>query len=103
MKIAFAGSAVTGKNNGHFFLLVKLARKRNSISDAHLGSEVRDHADDIVIPGSEMERAIPSLRKSPWFALELCKETMKRNATGGKYSKVAMHGQDILVLFKRTC
>ena len=48
----------------------------DTIGHAQLWTQMRDHAHDLILLGTKMETTVPAFRKSPRFALPLCKKAV---------------------------
>src|SRR5688500_8101393 len=97
MKISFAGTSVPIKNGCNFFFIFQLARQCNTIGHSVLRSKVRNHSNDMMFVGTEMERAVPAFCITAHSSLPLRKKPVQRKVSGSKYTEVSMHGQNVFV------
>src|SRR5688572_25411103 len=98
MKISFASSPITIKNDCNFFFLFQFAGQCNSNGHAILGSQVRDHSYNMMFVRTKMERSISAFCIAHQRALPLSKQSFKRHFSACKDAQIPMHRQNVFIL-----
>src|SRR5690606_42114062 len=85
-----------------FCVFLEFVRKSDSVGDTHLGSEVRNHPDNLVFLGSEVERTIAAFGKPVGLSLPLREESVQRNIASCQYPQITVHWKDVFVFVKNS-
>src|SRR4051812_14558106 len=97
MEITFTRATVTAKHHGYLLILPELIRKRNAVCHTHLRAKMGDHPDYMVFICSKVKRAVAALRKAAGLTLELGEQTVQRDLSCCKNSKITVHRQNVFI------
>ena len=73
----------------------------DAVGHTQLRTEVRDHPDDLVFLGAEVEGAVASFGKTVGLPLPLREQPVQRDFARGEHPEVAVHRQDVFVRIER--
>src|SRR6185312_9623966 len=71
VEIPFTGATLTRESQGHFIFIFQFAGQGHTVCHCQLGTEVRDHSADMMLPGPEMKASFPSVTVSRIASLPL--------------------------------
>ena len=90
MEIPLRCPPIPRKGQANRRFLVQFPSEGGAIGQGKLRSQMRNHANDRVLPASEMKRALPGLAVTRGFTLKLCKQASQIHPPRCKNAKVTM-------------
>ena len=92
VKIAFRRTPVARKNQGQFLLSAQFVGQGNAVSHTQLGSQMGNHAHDMVFFAAKVKRTVSAFGETGHFSLKLRKKSKKGHFASGENPQVPVHG-----------
>jgi hypothetical protein len=97
VEIAFGSCSIAGENRGNTLFRADLIGQRDAIGHTELGTQMRDHSDDLEFLCTEVKGAVATFGKSTWLSHPLGEQSVERNFPSGKDTEIPVHGQDVFI------